>query len=90
MPNKSLQKKIENKLTQLDKLVDKINEAKVINSDEPETWDVDALYGLVENLKETLKLLEDQQGKELDDWGKPIILEEGICSLVDDYKSGEE
>jgi len=44
----------------------------------------------VENLKEALQLLEDQKGKELDDFGEPIILEEGICSLVDNYHSEDE
>jgi len=90
MPNKSLQKKIESKLTQLDKLIDKINEAKGINPDDPKTWDSDTLYGLAENLKETLQLLEDQKGKQLDDFGEPIILEEGLCSLVDEYHSEEK
>jgi restriction endonuclease S subunit len=37
MPKKILQKKISNKLEKLDKLIDKINEAKAVNSDEPET-----------------------------------------------------
>jgi hypothetical protein len=44
----------------------------------------------VENLKETLKLLEDQKGKQLDNWGEPLILEEGLCSLVEEYHSEEE
>ena len=88
--SKKLQKKISNKLEKLDQLINKINEAKAINSDEPETWDTDTLYGLVENLKETLKLLEDQKDEKVDDWGKPIILEEGICSLVDEYKTEEK
>ena len=35
--SKKLQKKISNKLEKLDKLIDKIVEAKVINSDDPET-----------------------------------------------------
>ena len=90
MPKKSLQKKISNKLEKLDQLIDKINEAKVINADEPETWDSDTLYGLAENLKEALQLLEDQKGKQLDDFGEPIILEEGLCSLVDDYHAEDE
>jgi len=37
MPKKSLQKKISNKLEKLDQLINKINEAQVINADEPET-----------------------------------------------------
>ena len=88
--SKKLHQKIENKLEKLSKLLDKINEVQVINSDEPETWDSDTLYGLVENLKEALQLLEDQKGKELDDFGEPIVLEEGICSLVDGYHSEDE
>jgi hypothetical protein len=88
--SKKLQNQIENKLDQLSKLLDKINEAQAINSDDPDTWDSDTLYGLVENLKETLKLLEDQKSKQLDDFGEPIILEEGICSLVDSYQSEDE
>jgi len=43
----------------------------------------------VENLKETLQLLADQKGKQLDDFGDPIILEEGLCSLVDNYQEEE-
>jgi len=35
--SKKLHQKIENKLEKLSKLLDKINEVQVINSDEPET-----------------------------------------------------
>ena len=90
MPKKSLQKKIENKLEKLHELLDKFDEARAIEPDEPETWDSDTLYNLVEDLKDTLKLLEDQKGKQLDEFGKPIIVEEGICSLVDSYHSEDE
>ena len=88
--SKKLQKQIENKLEKLSKLLDKIDEAGVINSDDSDTWDADTLYNLVEDLKETLKILEDQKSKELDDWGESIILEAGLCSLVDCYHSEEE
>ena len=37
MNKKNLQKKIEKKLTTLQKLLDKIDEAHVINSDDPDT-----------------------------------------------------
>ena len=90
MPKKSLSNKIEKKLNQLHDLLDKIEEARVINSDDPDSWDTDTLYNLVEDLKTTLQLLEDQKSKELNDWGEPIILEEGLCSLVDNYQSEEE
>ena len=63
MPKKSLSNKIEKKLNQLHELLDKIEEARVINSDDPETWDSDTLYNLVEDLKEILELLEDQKSK---------------------------
>lgn len=43
------------------------------------------------NLKEALKLLEDKESpKERDEFGQPLILEEGLCSLVDEYHSEEE
>ena len=87
--SKKLHQQIEKKLDQLQELLKKIAEAQVINPDEPETWDPDTLYGLVENLKETLQLLADQKGKQLDDFGEPIILEEGLCSLVDNYQEEE-
>ena len=90
MNKKSLRKKIENKLESLSKLIDKIDEVQSINSDDPETWDSDTLYNLVEDGKELLKLLEDQKSKQLDDFGEPIILETGLCSLVDSYQSEEE
>ncbi|CAG8632028.1 2199_t:CDS:2 [Ambispora gerdemannii] len=49
------------KLAQLSQLLDKIDEVRAINSDEPETWDSDTLYNLVEDLKKALELLEDQK-----------------------------
>ena len=88
--SKKLQKQIEKKLDQLSELLDKIDEARLINSDDPDTWDSDVLYNLAENLKDALKLLEDQESKQLDEFGQPIILEEGLYSLVDEYISEEE
>ena len=90
MPNKSLQKNIENKLEKLHELLDKFDEVRNIEPDEPETWDVDTLYDLVETLQEILELLGDQKGKQLDEFGEPIILEEGLCSLVDNYHSEDK
>ncbi|CAG8797097.1 14805_t:CDS:2, partial [Gigaspora margarita] len=37
----------------------------------------DTLYDLAENLKEILELLEDKESKQLDNFGEPIVLEEG-------------
>jgi len=89
--NQKLPKQIEKKLATLSKLLDEINEAHIINSDDPETWDSDALYDLVANLKEALALLEDKESeKEKDNFGNPLILEVGLCSLVDEYQSEEE
>ena len=88
--SKSLQNKISKKLDQLSKLLKQIDEAHIINSDDPETWDSDTLYSLVENLKKTLQLLEDKKHpKEKDPWGEPLILEERLCSLVDQYHEEE-
>ena len=58
MPTKKLQSQIEKKLNQLQELIDNIDNARAINSDDPKTWDSDTLYDLVEQLKETLQLLE--------------------------------
>lgn len=82
---KKLQKQIAKKLDQLSNLLDQIDEARMINADDPETWDSDILYNLVENLKEALKLLEDKESKKETD-----ELEVGLCSLVDEYHSEEE
>ena len=91
MPKKSLLRKIEKKLDQLTELLDHIDEARIINSDDSETWDSDTLYNLAENLKETLKLLEDQESpKEKDEFGQPLILEVGLCSLVDEFQEEED
>ena len=73
--SKKLQNLIANKLEKLSKLLDQIDEAHVIDSDDPETWDSDALYNLVENLKETLTLLENKtHPREKDPFGEPLIL----------------
>ena len=70
---------------------DKLDEVRFINSDDPDTWDPDILYNLIENLKETLQLLEDKEDRKLkDNFGQPLILEEGLCTLVDEYHSDEE
>ena len=89
--SKKLQKQIEKKLDRLQEIVDEINEVQNIDSNDPETWDSDTLYNLVEKLKEALQLLEDKtHPKEKDNFGEPIILEEGLCFLIDEYQSEEE
>ena len=86
-----LPKQIENKLAKLSQLIDQIDEAHAINSDDPDTWDADTLYDLVENLKAALELLEDKLAKgQYDDFAEPIILETGLCSLVDDWEAEKE
>ena len=89
-PTKKLENKISKKLEKLSKLLTKIAEAQAINSDDPDTWDSDTLYNLVANLKEALQLLEDKEdSKNRDEFGQPLILEEGLCSLVDEYHEDE-
>ena len=85
-----IQKKIEKKLEKLSKLLDKIDEAHAINSDDPDTWDSDTLYSLVEDLKEALQLLEDQLIKGQSDEFGPPLTEVGLCSLVDDWEAEKE
>ena len=89
MNKRGLKSKIGRKLDQLSKLLDNIDEARNIEPDDPETWDSDTLYNLAEQLKEALKLLQDQKGKQLDEFGEPIILEVGLLSLVDSYQEEE-
>jgi hypothetical protein len=63
----------------------------MINSADSETWDSDILYNLTANLKEALQLLEDKKSsQEKDPFGEPLILEAGLCSLVDEYQEEEE
>lgn len=86
--NKKLTKKIEKQLDKLSHLLDNFEEARILNADDPETWDADALYDLAEQLKEALRLLEGK--KQTDRYGEELILEEGLCSLIDDYQSEQE
>ncbi|CAG8633213.1 12850_t:CDS:2, partial [Ambispora gerdemannii] len=42
-------------------------------------------------LEEALELLRDKKARqELDEFGEPLILEEGLCSLIDEYTNEEE
>ena len=50
--NKKRQKKIEKKLDQLSDLLDNITAAQTMDANDSDTWDSDALYSLVEDLKE--------------------------------------
>ena len=78
-------------MTTLQELLDKIDEARAISPDEPETWDSDTLANLVENCKEALALLEDKENaRQLDPYGEPITWTSGLCSLVDEYHSQED
>ena len=90
MPKKRLQKQIEKKLDTLQELLDQVEEVRVIDSNDSDTWDSDALYNLAENLKEALKLLEDQSIKGQKDKFGQLLTEDGLCSLVDSYHSEEE
>jgi len=90
MNKRQLKSKITKKIETLHELLDNIDEVRAINPDDPETWDGDTLYNLAEQLKEALKLLENQKSKPLNDWGEPIILEEGLCSLIDSYQEKTE
>ena len=87
--SKKLHQQIENKLEALHELLDNIDEVKAIDPNDPDTWDPDALYNLVEKCKEVLKLLEDQPIKgQYDEFDQPLT-EDGLCSLVDNYQEEE-
>jgi len=88
--SKKLAKKIESQLDKLSQLLDNIDEVRIIQPDEPDTWDSDTLYSLVEQLKTALQLLEDQRIKgKFDEFGQPLT-EAGLCSLMDDYLENDE
>jgi len=89
--NKKLKKLIASQLTKLQKLLDNLNEVQIMQPDEPVTWDADLLYNLTANLKAALQLLADQKSnQEKDPWGEPLILTEGLCSLMNAYQNEEE
>lgn len=87
--NQKLQNQITNKLATLTKIIELIRN-KVIEPDNSEMWDSSYYYDLEAKLKEALELLEGKKDKKLDDWGKPIILEVGILSLLDDWEDEKE
>ena len=90
MTKKRLKKQIAKKLDRLQELLDEILEAQAINPDDPDTWDSDALYNLVEQLKEALQLLEDKEIKgQRDEFNQPLY-EDGLCSLIDDYQNEDD
>ena len=86
MPKK-LQHQIEKQLYKLQKLIEKLANHD-INPDDPELWDPDYYYDLAENLKTALQMLEGK--KATTKYGETLILEEGLCSLIDDYQSEAE
>ena len=89
--NKKLKKLIASQLTKLQNLLDNITEVQIMQPEEPETWDADTLYNLTATLKEALKLLEDQKSNQAKDpWGDPLVLEEGLCSLMNAYLENDE
>ena len=85
--NKKLQRQIEKQLYKLQKLLEQIGNHD-IHPTEPELWDPDYYYDLAENLKEALQMLESK--KATTKYGETIILEEGLCALIDDYQSEAE
>ena len=87
--NKKRQKQIEKKLDQLTDLLNNIADAQIIDANDPDTWDSDTLYNLIEDLKEALQILEDQKSNQRDEYGE-LISELGLCSLMDDWESQRE
>jgi len=61
MNKQSLRNKISKNLDQLSGLLNSIDEARIINTDDPDTWDDDVLYDLIINLKKILQILEDKK-----------------------------
>ena len=87
--NKKLQKLIEKKLDQLQELLSSIADVQIIDPNDSDTWDSDTLYSLIEDLKEALQLLEDKKTNQRNEYGE-LIINPGLCSLVDDWESQRE
>jgi len=87
--NKKLTKQIETKLDKLTELLNSIADVQIIDPNDPDTWDSDTLYSLVEDLKEALQLLEDKKTNQRNEFGE-LIINPGLCSLVDDWESERE
>jgi hypothetical protein len=52
---------------------------------------LDLLSNLLSHCQKVIKLLEDKKHpREKDTWGEPLILEEGLCSLMDAYLENNE
>lgn len=91
MNRRSLKKQIEKKIEQLEELLEKTDDARAIEASDPETWDSDTLYELADLAKQIQELLEDKiDPKQKDEYGEPLILETGLCSLVDEYHEEKE
>lgn len=89
--NKKLQHKIAKNLDQLSQLLDKIDEARIIQPTEPQTWDSDLLSNLLSHCQKVIKLLEDKKHpREKDSWGEPLILKEGLGSLMNAYLENDQ
>lgn len=92
------QTKITKKLEQLEILLNQIEEARAVNSNDPETWDSDILYNLEANCEAALELLRDQRIKGKFDerspsafdkdgeFGQPLY-QDGLLSLVDEWNN---
>ena len=87
--NKKLAKQIEKKLDKLTELLDSITEVQAIDPNDSDTWDSDTLYNLTEDLKEALQLLEDKKTNQRDEYGQ-LIINPGLCSLIDDWEFQSE
>ena len=85
--NKKLAKQIEKRLETLQKLIEQIGNHD-IHPDDSELWDPDYYYDLAEQLKEAFQMLEGK--KATTKYGETLILEEGICALIDDYQNEAE
>lgn len=88
MPKK-LQKAIETKLDKLQELLDSLEEVRNLDANDPDTWDSDTLYSLVEDLKAALKILQDQKTNQRNQSGE-LIIEPGLCSLIDNWETDQE
>lgn len=90
MNKRILIKQIKHKLQSLEPIIDKVRNF-ILDLEDESTWDTDYFSALQINCEKIVSLLEDKvDPKKKDEYGEPLVLEEGILSLLDEYHSEEE
>lgn len=90
MTKKQLEKQISKKLEKLAEILEEIRNFDIQPND-PDMWDPDYYYDLVSQLEQASELLKDKKSpRAVSDFSEPLVLETGLCSLLDEYHEEDE